>query len=172
MLEKSYSSSLHVAFITIKKNWGEKPPPPVRPVLQSTLLVGVVDLMCPPVPSGLLSWGLIRHMCKRPDRGQEWLWTRETQWNQILDLGLISNGIKPIELIGHRHVTLQWPTDDALRVIIIIWVTSVMAEARLPGWRVPLFSEWQSTHSVHHNAGGRTDLWCRKGAPGGVWMFF
>lgn len=116
----------------IKKNW-ELPCPPlsVRPTLQSTFLIGIEDPMCPSAPSGLLSWDLIRHTCKRSDWGQEWLWTRETQWNQILDLGLISNGIKPIELIGRRRGTLRQPTDDARRVIKIIGTTSVMGEARL-----------------------------------------
>lgn len=74
---------------------------------QEPFLVAGVGLVCPSIPPGLLSWGLIRHMCKVSDRGQEWLWTRDTQWNQVLDLGLISNGIKPTELIAYRHFTPQ-----------------------------------------------------------------
>lgn len=74
--------------------------------------------MYPSILSGLLSWGLISHMCKISDWGQEWLWTREAQWTQTLDLGLISNRIKPIELIVYRHSALNnlHSREDSLRV--------------------------------------------------------
>lgn len=68
--------------------------------------------MYPSILSGLFSWGLISHMCKISDWGQEWLWTREAQWTQTLDLGLISNRIKPIELIVYRHFALNNYTQE------------------------------------------------------------
>ena len=75
-------------------------------------------------------------MCKISDWGQEWLWTTETQWNQTLDLGLISNSIKPIELIVYRHFALnnlqlkRGQSKSEKKYILILVVTSVKEEAR------------------------------------------
>lgn len=92
--------------------------------------------MYPSIPSGLLSRGLISHMCKVSDWGQDWLWTTETQWNQTLDLGLISNRIKPIELIVYRHFALnnlqlkRGRPESEKKYIMILMVTTIKEEAR------------------------------------------
>lgn len=106
--------------------------------------------MYPSIPSGLLSWGLISPMCKISDWGQEWLWTREPQWNQTLDLGLISNRIKPIELIVYRHFALNNPqlkrgrSKSEKKYIMILVVTSVKEEAR------PIHVRFYPFHRVYY----------------------
>ena len=68
-------------------------------------------------------------MCKISDGGQEWL------WNQTLDLGLISNRIKPTELIVYKRFTLnnlqlkRWWSRSDKNYTMILMVTG--EDARL-----------------------------------------
>lgn len=118
-------------------------------------------------------------MWKVSDWGQDWLWTTETQWNQTLDLGLISNRIKPIELIVYRHFALnnlqlkRGRPESEKKYIMILMVTSVKEEAR------PLYMHFHPFHRVcyvrcgnskaSHTACGEEGCWCEQGEP--VWVF-
>lgn len=128
--------------------------------------------MYPSIPSGLLSWG--RHMYKISPWGQKWLWTRETQWNQTLDLGLISNRIKPIELIVYWHFTLnhlqlkRWQSESDKKCIMILVITTVKEEARpmsvllYTSQRVHYaITEWTGKHLLRSSqCSRRKGLWC------------